>query len=266
MKKSAIYKIVFQDGTTYVGQTQDYSRRKKEHMSTKGKGSPKLEKAFREDPEPAFYVVEETADLDIREVWWINHLKPELNTLPGGEAMRGLNHPRAHYTREQIQEVVNLWTTTATKITDISHITGVNISICSDVVHGRIHHWATEGVDLRAHDRTHHWKIWDPLGNLYEASTIRELETKTGMPTSVLYSTINSKSGVGRNGWTARPPITIQLTDPLNNTFQITTTLAKTLLTDHGLSKYQVDRLTKDFKSSAGWKVTVCPQNGIDFF
>lgn len=266
MKISAIYKIVFQDGSIYVGQTQDYHRRKKEHLSTKGKGSPKLERAFEQDPEPAFYVIEETTDLDNREVWWIDHLKPELNTLPGGESLRGLNHPRAHYTREQILEVVNLWTTTATKITDISHITGVNISICSDIVHGRIHHWATEGVDLRAHDRVHHWKIWDPVGNLYEANTIRELETKTGLSHSVLYSIITSKSGVGRNGWTAITPTWVTLTAPEGTTTTITTTLAKTLLQDSGLSKYQVDRLIKDFKPSAGWKVTVCPENGIDFF
>lgn len=259
MKKSVIYKIVFQDATIYVGQTQDWDKRKKEHQRTKGRGSPKLKAAFETDPDPAFYVLEETQDLDNREVWWINHLKPELNILPGGEAMRGLNHPRAHYTREQIEEVVNLWTTTATKITDISHITGVNISICSDIVQGRIHHWATEGVDLRAHDRVHHWRIWDPIGTAYEANTIRELETKTGLSHSLLYSIITSKSGVGRNGWTAHPTVVLNLTDPDNNTFTLSTTLAKTLLCDSGLSKYQVDRITKEFKPSAGWKVTVCP-------
>lgn len=265
MKKSVIYKIVFQDGSTYVGQTQDFEQRKTTHLSSKGRGSPKLAKAFELDPEPAFYVLEETTDLDSREVWWINHLKPELNTLPGGDGMRGLNHPRAHYTREQILEVVNLWTTTATKITDISHITGVNISICSDIIHNRIHHWATEGIDLRLHDRTHHWKIWDPVGNLYQANTIRELENKTGLSHSLLYSIINSKTGVGRNGWTATPPTWINLTSPEGITTTLTTTLAKTLLVDSGLSKYQVDRLTKTFKPSAGWKVTVCPEKGIDF-
>lgn len=265
MKKSVIYKIVFQDGSVYVGQTQDFHQRKITHMSSKGRGSPKLEQAFKQDPDPAFYVLEETTDLDTREEYWISHLQPELNTLPGGNGIRGLNHPRAHYTREQILEVVKYWTTTATKITDISHITGVNISTVSDIVHNRSHHWATEGIDLRAHDRTHHWKIWDPVGTMYEANTLRELEAKTGLSHSTLYSIINSKSGVGRNGWTATPTTTLQLTDPQHNTFTITTNLAKTLLMDHGLSRYQVDRITKDHKPSAGWKVTVCPTNGIDF-
>jgi hypothetical protein len=265
MKKSVIYKIVFQDGTVYVGQTQDWDKRKKEHQRAKGRGSPKLKAAFEIDPDPAFYVIEETQDLDNREVYWIDKLKPELNVLPGGEAMRGLNHPRAHYTREQIQEVVNQWTTTAAKITDISRATGVNLSTCNDIVHGRSHCWATEGIDLRAHDRVHHWKIWDPFGNVYEANTIRELEAKTGISSSSIYSIINSKKGVGANGWTAHPTTMITLTDPNHNTFQISTTLAKTLLIDHGLSKYQIDRLTKQFKPSAGWKSTVCPGNGIDF-
>lgn len=259
MKKSVIYKIVFQDGNIYVGQTQDWEKRKREHQRTKGRGSPKLEKAFQQDPEPAYYIIEETDDLDNREQYWIQKLRPELNTLPGGEAMRGLNHPRAHYTREQILEVVDLWCNTACTLKDISILTEVNYSTVCDIIHGRTHHWATQHIDLRQHDRKHTYKIWDPLGNTYQANTLRELELQTGIPHSTLSSILNSKSGVGKNGWGITPPITVTVTDPNNHTFQTTVPLLKTLLKDCGLSNYQVDRVTKHFKPSAGWRVTICP-------
>jgi len=263
--KSCIYKIVFQDGTTYVGQTQDYNRRVKEHQSTRGKGSPKLARAFQQDPEPAFYVVEETTDLDLREVYWIDVLKPELNVLPGGDAMRGLNHPRTKYTRQQILDVVQLWCTTALPVRDISRSTVVEEGTCHDIIKKRSHLWSTEGVDMMVYDRKTHYRIYDPAGNQYEAKTIQELSDKTGLANSLLHSILNSKSGTGQNGWSINQPQRVMLTTPGGEVFSTTVPLAKTLLVEEGLSRFQVDQLTKRFKPSAGWKITLCPENGIDF-
>lgn len=265
MKKSVIYKIVFQDGSFYVGQTQDWEKRKREHQTTKGKGSPKLRRAFEQDPNPAYYVIEETTDLDSKEQWWINQLQPQLNTLPGGEAMRGLNHPRCHYTREQIMEVVNLWCTTAAKVVDISHITGVNYGTCHDIIKQRSHLWATEGINMAQYERKTTYKIWDPLGNHYTGNSLEELHQKTGLSISTLHSLMNSKKGVTNTGWSVTQPPVLQLTDPQGSTFQITQPLAKILLQDHQLSKYQIDQLTKRFKPSGGWKVTLLPEKSIDF-
>jgi hypothetical protein len=263
--KSCIYKIVFQDGTTYVGQTQDYNRRIKEHLSTRGKGSPKLAKAFQQDPEPAFYIVEETTDLDLREVYWIDVLKPELNVLPGGDGMRGLNHPRAKYTRQQILDVVQLWCTTALPVTDISRSTGVEEGTCHDIIKKRSHLWSTDGVDMMVYDRKRTYKIYDPLGNLYTGTTIREVSEKSGLATSAVSSLMNSKRGVNLQGWSVTPPQVVILVDPEQNKTTTTIPLAVTTLRDNGLSKFQVDQLTKRFKPSAGWKITLCPQKGIDF-
>jgi hypothetical protein len=263
--KSCIYKIVFQDGATYVGQTQDYHRRTKEHQSTKGRGSPKLAKAFQQDPEPAFYVVEETQDLDLREMYWIDKLKPELNVLPGGEALRGLNHPRAKYTSQQILDVVRLWCTTALPVRDISRSTGVEEGTCHDVIKKRSHLWSTEGVDMMVYDRKRTYKIYDPLGKAYTGTTIRDVSEKSGLQPSAVSSLMNSKKGVNLQGWSVSPPQVVDLVDPDGNQTTITVPLAVTLLQDSGLSPFQVNQLTKRFKPSAGWRITLCPQKGIDF-
>lgn len=194
-------------------------------------------------------------DLDAREEFWIKTLKPELNTLPVGE---GLNHPRIHYNREQILEVVHLWTTTSISVKDISTLTGVKYGTCHDIIHRRSHLWATEGIDMATYERKTIYRVWDPLGKVYEAKTFRELEEKTGISYGSLHNLVNSKTGVNHLGWSTRPPQVLNITDPFNNIHTTTNILAKTLLKDSGLSKYQIDRLLRDHKPSGGWKVTVC--------
>lgn len=255
-----IYKLTFANGSVYVGQTQDLDRRRTEHLKPHSSKSPKLRQAFETCGPPEFTILEITPELDAQEKYWIDVLQPDLNVLPGGDGMRGLNHPRTQYTKAQIEEVVRLYTTTATKITDIAHITGVHHSTCHDVLKRRSHLWATEGIDLKPHERTTVKVIYDPLGNKFEANTFQELEDKTGIPKSSLDSIINSKGGRGRNGWTAYPPTVATLTDPLGNETTATLQILETIVKENDcLSPYQLRKLFKEFKPTAGWKITVCP-------
>lgn len=264
----AIYKIEFQDNSVYVGQTTDFNKRKKSHLARKGEGSPLLEKAFLTNPEPSFLVLEEVEndqDLDSKEIYWIKKLNPNLNVLPGGKSNSGLNSPRLKYTKKQIEEVVNLWRTTGMSATEISHVTGVGYSTVMDVVKKRSHHWATEGINTMEHERTLYWKIWDPEGRCYESNTLEDLSNQTGIAQSTLYSILRSKSGQGKNGWTSHPPQYVNLKSPEGDEVVLSMHQARILLQDSGLSHFSLNQLLNRHKSSAGWKITLCPQKSIDF-
>lgn len=259
-----IYKIVFKNNSFYIGQTINFEKRKYQHQYSKGKGSPLLQKAWEYDSSPTFVVVEECVieELDAREIYWIEHLKPDLNVLPGGKSNRGLNSPKSKYTKSQIEDIVWYWCNTTMTKAEISHATGVQYSSVCDVVAKRNHQWSTEGIDMSSYERKNFYKIYDPLGNCFTGTSLDELETKTNIPKSGIYSLIKSKTGESRSGWTTFPPQMFVLQSPDGEEVTLTKALCKTLLEDSGLSPYQVERLIKYNKSSAGWKIITCPQKG----
>jgi len=259
-----IYKIKFSEQEFYIGQTADFNRRRLSHLSTQGKGSPLLQAAFEKYAEPVFEVVEVTAeaDIDAREIYWIQELQPTLNTLPGGKTMRGLNHPRISYTRAQILQVLDLFLNTVQTYKDIAQNTGVVYTTVHDICKQRSHAWASEGIDPQkfkeARDLRNPQKyIYSPHNQRFSAESFRELSELTGQSISTLSSIIHSKTGQGRDGWSATPWPVLQLTDPLGETYQCTVAEAKLLLEADDLSKYQKHKLLHG-EHSAGWCSQLC--------
>lgn len=254
--KSGIYKLVFSNNQVYVGQSQDTETRHRQHLSARGKGSPRLQQAFHLYGDPQFELLETTTDLDNREKYWIEQLNPQLNVLPGGEAMRGLNHPRCSYTAAQIKEVVRLYTTTTLKVSEISDLTEVKQGTCHDVLKKRSHLWATEGITIHDRDRPTLYRIYSPSGEEYTAHDLKELESKTGVPYATLNSIIKGVTGTGLNGWSTTKPVVVLLQHGNDEAITTTIPLAKEILKRAGLSPYCVTQLTKRFKPSYGWKIT----------
>lgn len=271
---TAIYKIVFSDGSFYIGQTIDYEKRIRGHQVNKGKGSPKLEAAYAIDPNPIYEIITTCAadELDILEQQYIEEMQPTLNTLPGGEGMRGLNHPRSKYTKQQIEEVVSLFINTTTRYSDIAVLTEVHTSTVHDVCKGRSHHWALEGIPKEKildalYARSGSTKIlYDPYNNKYIGYAITDLAEKTGLTVSSIRSILNSAKGVSHSGWGTTPHQVYELIDPLDEKHVLTYPKAKELLESYQLSRYQISKLLKDLKPSAGWKITLFTQKCIDKF
>jgi hypothetical protein len=254
----AIYKITFPDNQFYIGKTTNYARRVASHINTRGKGSPKLEAAFKLG-DPVFEVLKESSveELDLLEQYYIKELKPTLNVLPGGETLSGLNHPRSKYTRAQILEVVRLFLHTDMKYSGISELTGVKQGMVHDVCKRRAHIWATEGLadlDIAAARRKSTHKIYSPDNTTYEADTLAELSELTGLTVSTLNSIRKSKKFITLDGWSLEPKSKIKLIDPLGHLHELFKHEAKGLLENYCLSRYQINQLLNKKKPSADWR------------
>lgn len=91
---TGIYRITNKiNGKGYIGQSVDISRRISEHKNLKRDETLSLKRAFRKYGVENFNfeVLEECAldQLDEREVFWINELKPEYNRTIGGTGAKG---------------------------------------------------------------------------------------------------------------------------------------------------------------------------------
>lgn len=252
-----IYKITFSDNQFYIGKTTNYARRVASHINTRGKGSPKLEAAFKLG-DPIFEIVKECSveELDLLEQQYIQELQPQLNVLPGGETLSGLNHPRSKYTRAQILEVVRLFLHTDMKYSEISEATGVKPGMVHDVCKKRAHIWATEGItdlDTAAARRRCIHKIYSPDNIPYEADTLAELAELTGLTVSTLNSIRKSKKFITLDGWSLEPKSKIKLIDPLGCYHELFKHEAKVLLENYCLSRYQVNQLLNKKKPSGDW-------------
>lgn len=253
----AIYKITFPDNQFYIGKTTNYTRRIASHINTMGKGSPKLEKAFKLG-DPIFEILKECSveELDLLEQYYIQTLKPTLNVLPGGETLSGLNQPRAKYTKAQILEVVRLFIHTDMKYSEIANLTGVKSGMVHDVCKKRAHIWATEGIpdiDNAISRRKSTHKIYSPDNTLYEAETIAELSEVTGLTVSNINSIRKSKKYTSLDGWSLEPKSKIKIKDPLGVYHEMYKHEAKNLLESYHLSKYQVNQILNKKKPSADW-------------
>lgn len=254
-----IYKIMFTPDQVYVGQTQDFHRRRLSHLSNHGQGSPLLQAAFRKYGIPTFEVLEQcdAETVDQLEIDYITKLQPSLNTLPRGKSMRGLNHPRTQYTKNQILQVVDLFLNTTKRYREISEVTEVSEGTVHDVCKQRSHSWATENIDQELLQsaralRNPQKHIYSPSNEHYSADTVVELANQTGVPASTLTSVLNSKTGVSRCGWGVVPHPLLRLTDPHGESFELTRPQAQWLLEGDQLSKYQRNKILQG-ESSGGW-------------
>jgi len=207
-----IYKLNFKDGSFYIGQSININRRLYYHSHTKGRGSPKLQKAYTESEYVNHEILEECdlLGLSTREEYWINKLKPTLNTLPGGPTLAGLNHSRSKYTKEQILKVIHLYVDTYKSISDIAREADVSISTAHDICKGRAHTWATAEIDLesvradRENSKSFYVYYKDGSKHLVESHT--EFEIKHNLTSgSMTRIFLNKSCSINKGEWSLFP-------------------------------------------------------------
>lgn len=258
---ACIYKISFESGDTYIGQTTNYEKRKYNHSQTKGLGSPKLYKAFVKEPNPTFSIMEECSveELNDKEIYYINTYKPTLNILLGGNVMSGLNHPRSKYTKEQLEEVLSLFLNTSAKYHEIASITGVGINTVHDICKLRTHTWLTSGITeeqislaKRAREVIGKY-IYTKDGNRHLVTDIGAFEKEFNVPPSTVYALLNrTDRGYNKYGMSAYPPRKCKITTPEKEEFYCNELEALEFFSF--LPQYSKQRL-REGKSSKGFSL-----------
>lgn len=255
-----IYKLLFSDGSFYVGQSSCVERRLTMHKSSKGKGSPKLAEAWAQHTFLGHEILEEVnsvEELDAREKYWIDQLNPTLNTLPGGDSNRGLNSPRSKYSEEQILKVVEFYLTTKLPYKDIANLTKVGYSSVHDILKGRAHTWIWEQYpELKAKIEDEVKKctftFWDKHNNSYSTDNIHKLETDLELTPDTLRRLVYG--GGSNKGWSLTKHEVYSITHDEFGTLEGTLPELKEALQTLDLSPYQIRRIINDNKPSAGWK------------
>lgn len=263
-----IYRLNFDNGDFYVGQTtKSIETRVMQHKLTKGKGCPLLAHAFTMHKLVSYGVLAEGSikELDAKEQYWIKELNPTLNTTIGGKSTAGLAHPKLKYSKEQIEEVINLYLNTTASYQEISDITGVGYAMVHDITKRRAHTWVWEHIDPKLHKEAKElrkvtFRLYDIDNREYSANSIAELSEILGQPIHAIYAAIQGhKSNKGLS--LVEHPVLL-LTDPQQEQFELTLPRAKEFLRSfEELSNFQVDQLTLKFKNSAGWTVKICSKN-----
>lgn len=259
---STIYKLNFANGEFYIGQTsQPVSARISQHKVTRGSGCPLLFTAWQYNEFVGYEILEDgipQSEVDAREIYWIAALKPSLNTLPGGKAMRGLNHPRAKYTKEQIEDVVALYLNSALSYSEIAETTRVEVGTVHDILKERKHTWVWEAIspekrELARKLRTPHYVVYDKDNNRYtHEGSLPSFADQLGITIGQLNSLLRGSESI--TGCSTLPHPVIELTNPLDEVFVLTLPRAKEMLGQDDLSPFQIRNvLTQATKSSAGW-------------
>lgn len=260
-----IYRLNFTNDKFYIGQTsKEITECVKQHQLTKGAGCPKLFEAWKTETFLGYEVLEECSvdQLDGLEQKYISELRPPLNTLPGGKAIKGLNHPRSKYTQQQIEQVVDLFLNSSLSYTEIADATNVHYSTVQDIIHQRNHEWAWEKIDPKTREhalslKDPHYVFYDIDNNRVESrSNLHRLEIDLGLPTGTLRRVLQGNKS--KLGWSLEPHPLVEITSPLGETKRLTVPRAKEWVTQtDALSKFQLNQLFNEFNDSAGWQIRV---------
>lgn len=257
-----IYKLNFDSGDFYIGQTsKTIAARITQHRATKGKGCPLLEFAFQNHKFIGYDVLEETSSdqLDNREQHWIGELKPTLNTTPGGRSTAGLSHPKLKYSKEQIEQAVNLFLNTNLTYKEISDQTGVGYGMVHDITKRRAHAWAWENYLPETFEtakklRKPSFRLYDADNQEYEADTLKQLAEQLQEPLHAVHSALDGRQS--KRGLSLVKHPKVLLTDPQLEQFELTLPRAKEFLEAcENLSKFQRDQLLVKHRPSGGWQV-----------
>lgn len=260
-----IYKLNFSNNNCYVGKTSVQLRtRIKFHLNNRGSGSPKLQHAFETLEFLGHEVLEDDVPLELldsTERYYIQILKPSLNTLPGGEGINGLNHPRSKYSKAQIEQVVELFLNTTQQYLDISNTTGVAYSTVCDICKQRSHAWVWESIDPKLYQaalelRKPKYAVYDSHNELFEFSNIHKFCKDLDIGEHVINLVLDG--GISTTGWSLQPHPSVVLIDPDNNQINTNIFLAKEILKSNNLSKFQISQLLKKYKPSGNWKSKPC--------
>lgn len=256
-----IYKITFPNGKFYIGQTTNFKSRTANHLQSKGKGQPLLEFEWNNaDPESIEVLCEckDQDELNLREVQYIEALKPPLNTLKGGEACQGINHPRALHDEDAYKEVLRLYIETDASYQGISDITGVSYCAVRDIIFRRTHAWLDQHYDPKllkaAYDRRNpKIVVFDKYNSRHEGDQQRELAKRLNISEVVISHVLSGYTKDSSTGVSLTPHQEVILTTPQGQDIVTNTFLAKEHISE--LSKYQKSQLLNKFKGSGGWKI-----------
>ncbi len=255
---ATIYKLGFGSGDTYIGQTvRDPKLRLQEHVRTQGKGSPKLELAWQTQEFLGMEVLETTTldEVDVREVYWIEKLEPSLNTLPGGKAMRGLNHPKIKYSEEQLRSVVELFKTNKYSIQEVSELTQVGYNTVHDILKGRKHTWLTNNENVVKKLYT----FYDKYNRPHSAYVFRDIELANNVPSGTLSRVYRGQKN--HSGWSLELHKVYELTTPEGLVFeQLTRPEAEECLELANLSRFSIEQLLDKQRPSKGYKAKLIQQ------
>jgi hypothetical protein len=145
MQKSGIYKLLFNDGSYYIGQTINLDIRKKEHyrlLLLQEHHNYKVQNTYDECKKLPRFIVLETCSIE-----YLNTIEAELinikdhkclNIKPGGDSSVGYNAPTAKYLTSDI-ELAFLLLVDHPGIShkEVSEFTGVDINTVHDISAGR---------------------------------------------------------------------------------------------------------------------------------
>ena len=151
-----IYILRFKDtDKAYIGQSSNIEARFTNHIWSfnTGNASKKLQNAFKEYGTPVMEIILEcdtheldAAEVEAIEIW--DSIENGFNTCVGGGAfpvLSGENHPNAKYNKEQIIYIfTNLTSDAPSTHTELSKLTGVDVSTISHVSTGQTHRWLEE--------------------------------------------------------------------------------------------------------------------------
>lgn len=255
-----IYKLNFSNNKCYIGKTSNpLELRLRFHRNNKGQGCPLLKLAYDSEVFLDYEVLEDNIPLELlddTERYYISTLKPELNTLPGGEGLNGLNHPRSKYTKDQIEQVVELFLNTAEQYLNISEITGVAYNTVQDICKQRSHAWVWELIDPKLYQaailcRKPKYQIYDAYNELFEFDNLHKFCIELDIAEYIIRGVLDGATST--SGWSLTPHEDIVLVGPNNETINTNIFLAKQLLKSHNLSKFQITQLLTKRKPSGGW-------------
>lgn len=263
-----IYQLNFSSGDTYIGKSTCIERRISHHKSSKGLGSPKLQKAYSDYAYLGHTVLEECTieELGERETFHIFNLNPTLNILPGGEGVSGLNHPRSKYTEKEIRHVVDLYANSFKTHKEISDETGVSYSTVQDIIKGRSHQWATKHLNLvEIEDEriiVDQVVLYDISNNKYVVNKgeFSKFEKEHGYSSGTIKSLLKSSTGKSLYKGLSLYPFKLDrylLKDPDGITIECTLDEAKRVLSFYDLNAYNMKQILEKGKESVGWRLSL---------
>lgn len=144
-----IYEITYAD-KHYIGQTGNYSRRKREHLrrlmcgTHHNKTLQKLYNSNTADIEFTELLYCTSEDADMYEIAIIKCTSNCINATGGGLNPRGMNHPRVRYTEEVLVEVLKAMSDDGLTYADISTRLKVPHSLISNIRTGVSHVWMAD--------------------------------------------------------------------------------------------------------------------------
>lgn len=211
-----IYKLLFSDGSIYVGKTtKSLKSRLMGHCAKLRSGkhhSHKMQKKYTEVGLPEIHVLEETTLdlLDIREIYWIDKLDSYysgLNCTKGGElTLFGEDNIAAKYKNDDYKAVVICLAYTDWSIKEIAQQLDVGYEMIKHIYAGRTNtHLAKEipeAYTLMCKKRNRVLKVKDPAGIIHEVLPTPYKFTQKHSLNSGRFNHLLNKKITSYKGWT----------------------------------------------------------------